>query len=158
MRTTPLARRLAGAVAAALLGACAAQAPAPPAEFERLGAALDGDLFDAYNRCDLERFGAYLAADIEFYHDQAGLMRGRERVVAATREHICGKVRRELVAGSLQTFPLQGIGVVQLGSHRFCDVAAGRCGGVARFVNLWQDAGGRWQLARVVSYDHRAIP
>lgn len=154
------ATHAAGAIAALLLCACAARAPEPVplADVDRLGAALDRQLFDAYNGCDLERFGALLEDGIEFYHDQAGLMRGRASVVDATRRHICGKVRRELVEGSLQTFPLQDIGVVQLGSHRFCETDAGACGGIARFVNLWRYEEGDWRLARVISYDHRAAP
>jgi hypothetical protein len=154
------AGRLAGAIASVLLCACAARAPQPvsPADADRIGVELDRLLFDAYNRCDLERFGNLLEDGIEFYHDQGGLMQGRRSVIDATRSHICGKVRRELVAGSLQTFPLQGIGVVQLGSHRFCEIAAGACGGIARFVNLWRHENGEWRLARVISYDHRAVP
>jgi hypothetical protein len=144
-----------------LLSTAVAQTPADPQvakSLDGLGRDLDHDLFTAYNNCEMERFGSMLATDIEFYHDQSGLMRTRENVVAAVRMNICGKVRRDLVEGSLQTFELKGYGVVQLGSHWFCEAAAARCGGIARFVHLWRGESGNWQLSRVISYDHQAIP
>src|ERR1044072_7142347 len=41
---------------------------------------LDKKVFDAYNSCDLKTFGDFFSADIEFYHDNGGLMLGREPV------------------------------------------------------------------------------
>jgi hypothetical protein len=40
------------------------------AELDKAVAALDTALFDAYNRCNLERFASFIADDVEFYHDQ----------------------------------------------------------------------------------------
>src|SRR5581483_6225696 len=37
-----------------------------------------------------------------FYHDKAGNTFGRPALVQAIKENICGKVTRELVAGTLQ--------------------------------------------------------
>ena len=145
----------------AIVCACATPfvgAQPAPEDLTRTMAELDRKLFDAYNRCDLEVFGAFFAADVEFYHDQGGLMRSRESVVEATRKNICGKVRREPVEGTLQSFPMKDYGAVQLGSHRFCEIAASKCGGVARFVHLWQSEAGQWRLTRIISYDHQAIP
>jgi len=137
-----------------------AHAPPPkgPAALAQVGSEIDRDLFDAFNRCDLERFGSLVAPDVEFLHDQSGPTRSRESLVESVRKNICGKVRRELVEGTLQTYPLEGYGAVQLGSHRFCQAAAARCSGSAQFVHVWQREGPRWQLTRVVSYDHRPLP
>ena len=146
------------ACAAPAAGAQPAPAKLPPEDLARTMADLDRKLFDAYNRCDLEAFGALFAADVEFYHDQGGLMRSRESIVEATKKNICGKVRREPVEGTLQAFPMTGYGAVQLGSHRFCELAETKCGGVARFVHLWQNDAGKWRLTRIISYDHQAIP
>jgi len=41
-------------------------------------ASLDTAVFDAYNRCDLEKLGSFFAEDLEFYHDQSGLTRSRQ--------------------------------------------------------------------------------
>ena len=46
-------------------------------ELFRTIASLDAALFDSYNRCDLEKFGAFFIDDVEFYHDQGGMTLGR---------------------------------------------------------------------------------
>lgn len=139
------------------LCAAAAQTPPPPGDLHRTIAALDTALFDAYNQCDLHRFAALLAADLEFYHDQSGLSRGAESTLDALRRNVCGKVRRDLVPGSRRVFPLNGYGAVETGVHRFCAPGHGRCGpgaGEARFVHLWQNTTAGWKLTRIISYDH----
>jgi len=118
---------------------------------------LDTALFDAYNTCDLEKFGSLLADDLEFYHDATGLSRGRQSTVDAIKNNICGKVHRDLVPGTLKVYPLNGYGAVESGIHLFCDPKLGKCpdgSGVARFTMLWENQGGVWKLTRVISYDH----
>ena len=55
----------------------------------------------------LEKFVALLADDLEFYHDQGGLTRGNQTVGEQIKKNICGKVRRELVPGTLEVYPMQ---------------------------------------------------
>lgn len=115
-------------------------------------------MFDAYNRCDLERFKTFFVEDLEFYHDQTGLSRGRPAMVDAVQQNICGKVRRDLVPGTLEINPLRGYGAVATGIHRFCDARTHRIcladGGPAKFVTLWQRTETGWKITRVISYDH----
>ena len=61
---------------------------APDSELFKTVAGLDAQLFDAYNRCDLDAFRALLADDLEFYHDQGGLMLGPEAVTEADLDEI----------------------------------------------------------------------
>ncbi len=134
------------------------QSPEAAAELLRTISALDTELFDAYNRCDLKKLGPFFAEDLEFYHDQTGLSRSRQAMVDAVQKNICGKVRRELVPGTLEVYPLKGYGAVEIGTHRFCDSRKyEKCGedsGVAKFVMLWQYKDGVWQIPRVISFDH----
>jgi hypothetical protein len=135
----------------------APQATAPSGELFRTIASLDRELFDAYNRCDLEKFGSLLADDLEFYHDQTGLSRSRQSTVDAVRSNICGKVHRDLVPGTLEVYPLKGYGAIESGTHLFCDPKLGKCGegsGTGKFFMLWQNKDGAWKLTRVISYDH----
>ncbi len=124
----------------------------------RTVAALDTALFQAYNTCDPDAFAKLVAEDVEFYHDQGGVARGRASLVESLERNICGKTRRDLVPGTLEVHPMDGYGALQIGTHRFCDVAAARCdatsGGIARFIHLWRQSDGVWQLTRVISYDH----
>jgi hypothetical protein len=121
-------------------------------------AALDASMFDAFNRCSepaqLERHAAYFAADLEFYHDLGGVTWTREEMIANTRKNACGNYRRELVAGTLEIFPIKGFGALSRGSHRFCQMDTSKCEGRADFVMLWREQGGRWQLTRAFSFAH----
>jgi hypothetical protein len=152
-------------VCGALPGALAVAEDVNPsvaqAQLQHTVTALDAQLFAAYNSCDLEKLGALVAADLEFYHDQTGLSRGREPFLAAIKSNICGKVHRDLVPGTLEVYPLAHYGALEIGAHVFCDPRqVTRCdparSGIARFVMLWQQTGEGWQLTRVVSYDHQS--
>lgn len=148
-----------------LLMACAATArAAEPAADGTAGplfdtiAALDQRLFGAYNTCDLAAFEQLFVPDVEFYHDTGGVTWDRKSVVDNTRKWICGKVRRELLEGTLRVYPVKDFGAIEEGEHRFCELASGRCEGIAKFVMVWRQDQDGWKLTRVLSYGHRAAP
>jgi hypothetical protein len=118
--------------------------------------ALDKQLFDAYNTCDIEKLGTLVADDLEFYHDKTGLAVGKKPFLDAIKMNICGKVTRELVPGSLEVYPLHGYGAVEIGMHRFHHPGDSDVG-EAKFVQLWQYKDGAWKITRVISYDHGAV-
>ena len=118
---------------------------------------LDGEVFDAYNRCDLKAFKSYFAPHVEFYHDKGGASFDRQTVVDNTRKYICNKVRRELVPSSFKVYPIKDFGAIEEGEHIFCQVASGQCEGAAKFLMIWRHRNDRWLLTRVVSYGHRAL-
>ena len=120
---------------------------------------LDRDVFDAFNTCNLEKMGALFAEDLEFYHDIAGLSRGRQSMVDGVKNNICGKVTRELVPGTLEVYPMQGYGAIEMGVHRFHHPGHDDTEGVgeAKFVHLWQNKDGAWTITRVLSFDHHTV-
>jgi hypothetical protein len=72
-----------------LVGVCAlAGAQVVPAldsiksqeELTRAIQSLDTQLFDAYNNCNIDKLGAMVADDLEFYHDKTGLAVGEEKL------------------------------------------------------------------------------
>ena len=83
---------------------------------------LDSVLFEAYNTCKLDIFDKYFSENIEFYHDKGGLTTSKKELIEALKNNICGKVTRELVAGSIEVYPIAGYGAVQMGSHRFHNI------------------------------------
>jgi len=135
------------------------QTKAPLDELFRTIASLDDALFDSYNRCDLEKFLTFFTDDLEFYHDQGGLTRGSQTVAEQVKKNICGKVRRELVPGTLEVYPMHGYGAVEMGVHRFHHPNAENTEpvGEAKFIHLWQKKDGVWKITRVISYDHHAL-
>ena len=123
-------------------------------------AALDSDVFDAFNHCSspaqLQKHAAYFAPDVEFYHDTGGVTWNQQDMIANTEKYVCGHFRRELIAGSLKVFPIKDFGAIAQGTHRFCQLDTGVCEGMADFVTIWRRQDDRWQITRVLSYGHRA--
>jgi ketosteroid isomerase-like protein len=158
----PLIALLFACLTACSAAVASAAQTATPAELTHTVTALDAALFEAYNHCDLAKLATLVADDLEFYHDQTGLSRGKAVFLEAIRQNICGKVHRDLVPGTLAVYPLKGYGAVELGAHVFCAAQHSRCDqwltGGARFVMLWKNEGGSWLLTRVISYDHEPAP
>jgi hypothetical protein len=131
----------------------ASTSPAPDPLFQ-IVSDLDAQLFDAYNRCDLDKLGSMVAGDLEFYHDKTGLAVGKAIFLDSIRKNICGKVQRTLVPGTLEVYPLKGYGAVEIGVHRFHHPGQPDNVGEAKFVTLWQNKSGVWKMTRAISYDH----
>jgi hypothetical protein len=131
--------------------------PVPPELYNKI-ASLDSALFHTFNTCDLEGFAAFFSEDIEFYHDKGGLTPSKQALVESIKNNVCGKLRRELVPGSLEVYPIPNYGALQLGTHRFyqrsADGKESAPGAPAKFAHLWQQKDGVWQITRVFSYDH----
>jgi len=156
MRHISTRRLLAGLLSAALALPCFAQdatARSGPL-FDEL-AGMDAALFEAaFTTCDAAKFRALFTEDAEFYHDKTGASFGEAVKVMKSCPRDNG-VTRTLVPGSLEVYPLQGYGAVQIGRHVFAK--KGEPGSEeAKFVHLWKrEANGGWRLARVLSFDHR---
>jgi hypothetical protein len=164
MKTIVAARRVLLASLFALLVASAGAQQVPSLdniksqeELDKALASLDTAVFDAYNRCDVEKFGTFFADDVEFYHDQGGVTLGKEKLIENLKNNICGgDVRRELVPGTVRVYHMKGYGAVQIGVHRFLHPKSNTPAGEARFIHLWQYKQGAWKITRVISYDHHA--
>jgi ketosteroid isomerase-like protein len=130
--------------------------PAPLSELFQTISKLDKEVFDAIDRCDMQTEASFWSEDAEFYHDKSGLMVGRQPIVEAIKNNLCGKVKRELVPGTLEVYPLEGYGAVEIGVHRFLHPWEQDHGvvGEAKFIHVWQHKDGTWKITRVISIDH----
>ena len=123
---------------------------------------LDEALFNTFNRCELGRQRQYLDSNIEFYHDKGGLTVTRKKLMRAGEERCANDaavLRRELVPGSLEVYPIAGYGAIQKGEHRFYLTLEGQAEQlveIARFVHIWEQHDDGWRITRVLSYDHHA--
>ena len=136
--------------------ATAAAIPADAAQLRALVTELDRKMFDAYNAHDVDGLMAMFAEDLEFYHDTGGLLThaqvkaGFISVFASNTD-----IRRDLVPGSLEVYPIQGYGAIQTGAHTLCHTENGRADcGTFRFVQVWRLQDGAWKVSREVSYGH----
>ena len=134
-------------------------APATPGPLFDKIAALDAEVFDAFNACavpgQLQKHAEYFSEAVEFYHDTGGVTWNRKDMLANTEKYACGNYRRELVSGSLRVYPIRDFGAVAQGVHRFCQFKSGACEGAAEFLIVWRQEGGKWSITRVLSYGHR---
>ena len=116
---------------------------------------LDSVFFDAYNTCNvnLEKYGAFFSDSIEFYHDKGGLMTSKQDIIDATKRNVCSKVTRELVKGSIEVYPINNYGAIEIGLHKFHnntekERTPSKAG---RFIIIWQHKNNEWKITRVIS-------
>lgn len=128
----------------------------------------DSVFWQGYNTCNLDVMARFLTNDLEFYHDQGGIILGVEGMMKSMRQNICNdanhKVRRELVAGTLKIFLLRDgnaiYGAILSGEHYFYNSYGGgkeTKDGIAKFTNLWLLKDGNWKMNRILSFDHKGL-
>lgn len=159
---TDLRTCLAAALAGAVLAPSAWAAPAPD-DWEKSAAAADSAYWQAYNRADPDGMNAFLADDVEFYHDRGGTLLGKAALSQAN-EAMRGaphRLRREAVPGSVRFAPMRKgeelYGVLVSGEHRFFVTADGKPEapvGRAAFTQLMLLQDGQWRISRIFSYEH----
>lgn len=114
---------------------------------------MDSVLFGAYNVCDLPTMADCFSEDIEFYHDQGGLMTNKDSIMDATKRNICGKVKRVLVEGSVEVYAIKGYGAIEMGQHYFVNNQEPKPDhpAIGKFVHTWKNEAGKWRITRVIS-------
>lgn len=114
--------------------------------------AMDARWEDAYNNCKLDVMEEIISEDLEFYHDQGGLLTSKTKLNEALKNNICGKVTRELKKGSLEVYPINGYGAVEMGLHAFHNRQEPTAKlHYSKFVHIWKKQSGKWQITRVIS-------
>lgn len=166
-KTVLLAVLLAGIVLGCLLSrvvapvAEASAAPSPlfetPNSLFDTVQSLDTKFFGAYNNCDLTTISSMVAENLEFYHDVTGFSAGRQSLLDALKQNICGKVTRKLVPGTLEVYPIAHYGAVEIGVHRFYHPGDPTNIGEAKFITLWQNEDGVWKITHAISFDHHPL-
>lgn len=119
-------------------------------------AAADSVMFHAFNTGDLDQLRTMFTQDLEFYHDQTGLTSYEENMEAFAnlfaRDH---GLRRDLVPGSLEVYPVKEHSAIEVGEHTFCHEEGGATDcGTFPFVMVWRKVDGAWKVSRVISYGH----
>ena len=117
---------------------------------------MDSVLFNAFNSRDTATFKNLFTQDLEFYHDKSGLT-GYDQTVEFMRSTVRNNngLKRDLVPGTLEVYPIPNYGAMEIGSHTFCHTENGKqdCG-TFKFVHIWKKTGNEWKITRVISYGH----
>ena len=115
-------------------------------------------MFAAFNAHDADLLGTFFTSDLEFYHDKSGLA-SFDTTMADFRglfaRNMDTGLRRDLVPGSLEVYPLGDFGALEVCLHRFCHMANGTddCG-TFKNIMVWRKDDAEWKVSRVISYDH----
>ena len=113
---------------------------------------MDKEFFDAYNNCDLIKQDSIYTENIEFFHDKGGLSTSKKEILEATKKNICGKVTRQLVKGSIEVYPINNYGAVEIGFHKFYNNQEPNAESKpSKFIIMWKNENGNWKITKVVS-------
>lgn len=143
------------------LPARASEPASPTSDLYKTIAALDQQLFDAFNRCDTATMRSLLEPGVEFYQDNDITTYSRDQLEPSFRER-CGpenvsKLRREIVEGSMVVYVLKDYGALQMARQNFFIMEHGKKGNLAASPNLihvWRNDHGHWAISRIISYGH----
>lgn len=103
---------------------------------------MDSVMFDAFNAHDLDKLKTTFSEGLEFYHDKGGLAdysQTMENFKSLFERNKTTGLRRDLVKGSLEVYPIKDYGAVETCLHRFCHVENGKddCG-TFKNIMVWQ--------------------
>ena len=119
-------------------------------------AQMDSLLFDAFNSRNIEKLKTFFSANLEVYQDNTGLRNYSQTIESFTglfkKDYI---LKRELVAQSMEVYPIKDFGAIQTGRHTFCHTENGKlqCG-TFKFVHIWEKTTEGWKIKRLITYDH----
>lgn len=120
---------------------------------------LDSVFFNAFNTRNLDKLESLIAENLEFYHDLGGVTNYSQNIDAFKRTFESDRIlRRELMRGTLEVYPINNYGAVETGIHRFYATKKGqheKLSSEAKFVQIWQNKDGEWKITRIISYGHQ---
>ena len=134
-----------------------AYSPVSQELYDRI-ANLDSMFFNAFNTKNLDLLKSLLDDSLEFYHDLGGVTNYTQNIDAFKKNFESERrVRRELVKGTLEVYPIKDYGALEKGTHRFYAAEKGqseKLSSEAKFVQIWQEKNGIWKITRIISYGH----
>jgi hypothetical protein len=120
---------------------------------------LDSIFFNAFNTQNLDELKTFLSENLEFYHDLGGVTNYNQNLDAFKKTFESDRrVRRKLVEGTLEVYPIKDYGAVETGIHRFYATEKEqqeKLSSEAKFVQVWQKKDGEWRITRIISFGHQ---
>ena len=116
----------------------------------------DNAMFNAFNARELEKLKTILGKDLEVFQDNTVVRNYQQTIEAFTdlfnKDYV---LKRELLKGSMEVYPIKDYGAIQTGKHMFCHTENGKLDcGTFKFVQTWQKKNGEWKVTRIITYDH----
>lgn len=116
----------------------------------------DSLLFTAFNSRNIQALSKFFSMDLELYQDNTGVRNYQQTMDAFAdlfkKDYV---LTRELVAGSMEVYPIKGFGAIETGSHRFSHIENGKPeSAVFKFTHIWEKTAEGWKIKRLITYDH----
>ncbi|AUC86671.1 DUF4440 domain-containing protein [Polaribacter sp. ALD11] len=113
---------------------------------------MDSIYFTAYNTCDLKTQASLYDDDLEFFHDKGGLSTDKKELLKSLKENICNKVTRTLIKGSVEVYPINNYGAIQIGYHKFYNKQEPNAIAIpSKFIVVWKKENENWKMTKVIS-------
>jgi hypothetical protein len=113
---------------------------------------MDSTYFTAYNTCDMKTQASIYDNNIEFFHDKGGFLANKEQLLKSLKENICNKVTRTLVKGSVEVYPINNYGAIQIGYHKFFNKQEPNAKSTpSKFIITWKKEEENWKITKVIS-------
>jgi len=119
---------------------------------------MDSVMFDAFNTHNMEVLKKVFAVNVEFYNDGGGVSNYQTTMTnfkAMFDRNSTSGLRRDLVIGSLEVYPVPGFGAIEIGTHNFTHFENGKEEkGTMKFIQTWEFKSNEWKATRVISIGH----
>lgn len=113
---------------------------------------MDSIFFNAYNNCNIKKQAKIYNDSLEFFHDKGGLSTSKTEVLKATEKNICNKVIRKLVKNSIEVYPINNYGAVEIGYHSFINKQENNTTSIpSKFIIVWKKENKQWTITKVIS-------
>ena len=113
---------------------------------------MDSIYFTAYNTCDMKTQVSIYNDNIEFFHDKGGLLTDKAQLLKSLKENICNKVTRTLIKGSIEVYPINNYGAIQIGYHKFYNKEEPNATSTpSKFIITWKKENEKWTITKVIS-------
>lgn len=113
---------------------------------------MDSIYFTAYNNCNMLTQAKIYAENIEFFHDKGGLLTDKAELLKSIEENICNKVTRTLINGSVEVYPINNYGAIQIGYHKFHNKLEPSAKSIpSKFIVTWKKENETWLITKVIS-------
>ncbi len=115
---------------------------------------LDKHLFSAFNHQNLKEFKKYFDVNLEVFQDDKGV-RNYEQSMATFTElfQAMPDLKRKLKKGTMEVYPIEGFGAIEMGQHAFIHTEEGENQGkIVHFIHIWKRFHGQWKITKIITY------
>ena len=76
----------------------------------------------------------------------------KKEVLENTKKYICGKVTRKLIKETVEVYPINNYGALEIGTHLFHNKLDTKTpASPSKFIIMWKKTDNKWEITKVIS-------